>query len=180
VSNFTDVGRFHRKFRVEHLDDGPPRALDVELLRFRIKFMLEELIEYCEAVGITLKCELSPDVEAWGKEQDLPKAFDALIDLVYVAMGTAHVHRFPWHEGWNEVQRANMGKERCGLNHIFQAGLHEDRCCHPIGDNGLHCDQPRVKHSVRGSSNDVLKPTGWKPPNIERVLNRWETRRDRK
>lgn len=179
MSNFTDVGRFHKKFGIGHLEDGPPRALDIDLLRFRIKFMLEELTEYCQAVGVTLKFDLGDKIEPWGKEQDLEKAFDSLIDLVYVALGTAHVHRFPWHEGWNEVQHANMGKERCGIDHRYQQGVDPDACVFfYVSDNGaVKCAQPRAKHSLRGSAHDIIKPAGWSAPNIARVLARWVKQR---
>jgi predicted HAD superfamily Cof-like phosphohydrolase len=38
--------------------------------------------------------------------------FDALIDIVYVALGTAYLQGFPWQRGWLEVQIANMAKRR--------------------------------------------------------------------
>lgn len=179
MSNFTDVGRFHRKFGIEHLEDGPPRPLPPDLLRFRLGFLIEELKEYADAVGYVLRTDLEVSYPEVPNQQDLEKAFDSLVDLVYVALGTAHVHRFPWDEGWNEVQRANMGKERCGINHRYQQGLNEDRCCKVIDDadadgmGGVPCGEPRAKHSMRGSAHDIIKPAGWTPPNIARVLARW-------
>ena len=38
--------------------------------------------------------------------------YDALIDLTYVAMGTAYMMGLPWQDLWDEVQRANMSKVR--------------------------------------------------------------------
>lgn len=128
-SNFDDVGRFHRKFglpSVSHEGVGP-RNPDPEVIKFRVDFMQEELNEYAEAIA----------------EGDDAKAFDALLDLVYVAEGTAHFHGFPWQEGWDEVQKANMAKVRA---------------------------QADGSDSARNSSWDVVKPLGWQPPDMDRIL----------
>lgn len=129
-NNFSDVGDFHEKFGLRSSDRGsvlPPNMLDGELYDFRRDFMQEELDEF---------------VDAW-QVDDLAKMADALVDLVYVAMGTAHLMGLPWQELWDEVQRANMSKERAAAD----------------GSN-----------SVRKSSFDVVKPAGWTPPDIEGIL----------
>jgi predicted HAD superfamily Cof-like phosphohydrolase len=71
---------------------------------------------------------------------------DALIDLVYVAMGTAHLLGLPWEALWNEVQIANMRKVRAAAD---------------------------ASDSKRGSAFDVVKPPGWQPPNIKRILENY-------
>ena len=99
-TNFNDVGRFHWKFglpvAMSRAGDTKPTSLPYDAYQFRSMFMQEELDEYCEAYG----------------EGDLAKMADALVDLVYVALGTAHMHNFDWQPLWNEVQRANMSKLR--------------------------------------------------------------------
>ncbi len=113
----SDIFDFHEKMGI--LYDGPPRDLpgagpsvtfierlgraaslaaeqrDGELQRFRIEFLLEELMEYTVAISL-------------GKRED---AFDALLDLIYVALGTIHLHGFPAGAGWARVQAANMAKK---------------------------------------------------------------------
>jgi hypothetical protein len=178
VNDFDDVGEFHRKFNLPVASDGLPRELTRDELEFRLKFLIEELEEYAHAVGYDLYTELNRHHE----RQDLPKAFDALIDLVYVALGTAHLHRFPWQEGWNEVQRANVTKERCGINHKFKDCDDEDcgvdpNFCHEqtsdaTGTMDDLCQMTRKQHSLRGSALDVIKPPGWKAPDIAQVLAR--------
>jgi len=133
-SNFEDVGDFHRKFGLETTDNGAPQKLSVDAAKFRLKFLLEEVREYAEATGFTLDYGV---YFKGGAVQDLPGAFDALIDLVYVALGTAQLHRFPWEDGWAAVQTANMQKERAKAD---------------------------GSDSKRGSSLDVIKPEGWNPP----------------
>lgn len=130
-SNFDDVGDFHEKFdldNVTHRGVGP-RDVPRELIDFRVRFLEEELQEFKDAVAAN----------------DVPKMFDALLDLTYVAMGTAHLCGFPWDEGWAEVQRANMAKVRARSD---------------------------GSDSTRNSAWDVVKPEGWEPPDLEQVLMR--------
>ena len=65
-----DIIDFHEKFDNNY--DGPPQILSEEMRDFRKTFMFEELEEYCDADA----------------GDDLHDMFDALIDLVYVAVGT--------------------------------------------------------------------------------------------
>lgn len=127
-NNFRDVGDFHRRFDL-HASDIYPGPVEVpeEVLDFRVKFLEEELEEFKKGRA----------------EGDHEQMFDALLDLVYVAMGTAHFLGYPWEDGWDEVQMANMAKVRAAKD----------------GSN-----------SKRGSSFDVVKPEGWQPPQIGQVL----------
>ena len=90
---------------------------------FRLRFLNEELQEFSVAVS---SC-------------DRVAALDALIDLVYVAMGTAlfmGVSPSQWTESFEAVHRANMTKMRVA----------------------------RPADSKRGSGFDVVKPPGFIPP----------------
>lgn len=89
-----DVYALHHKFSFPRA--VAPRLLSIEDMAGRFRFMLEELNEFMEAV----------------EQQDLAEAFDALIDLVYVAKGTAVQLGLPWSEGWDAVHDANMAKVR--------------------------------------------------------------------
>ena len=137
---FRDIGRFHEKFELEPTGD-PEHRLPDDVLQFRIMFMYEELQEYVDAIGGTWCC---PGVNVDPSKFDVEKAFDALIDLVYVALGTAFLHRFPFNEGWDRVQAANMKKVRAS------------------GD-----DDPLSK---RKHSKDVVKPPLWEPPILKDLL----------
>lgn len=130
-SNFDDVGGFHEKFGLDSVTYAGigPRHMSAELLDFRIKFMHEELKEFEDAIA----------------EGDDAKAFDALLDLTYVVMGTAHLRGYPWQRGWELVQEANMLKVRA----------------------------KNAEESKRGSAYDVVKPPGWLAPNIERLLDQY-------
>lgn len=133
-SDFNDVGDFNRRFGLPAFPEHDvPHLLDHETQEYRVAFLREELKEF---------------TDAWATG-DLPGAFDALLDLVYVAEGTAHFMGLPWQEGWDEVQRANMTKERASSAEAAKAV------------------------SGRSSSLDVIKPEGWTPPDIEGVLARY-------
>ncbi len=116
-----DVGAFHAKFGLPMSTPPGPRIVPEDLLQFRIKFLKEELKELEDAIAAN----------------DMVGVFDALLDLVYVAHGTAHIFGFPWHAGWDYVQAANMAKIRA---------------------------EPNGSNSRRGSSWDVVKPPGWVGP----------------
>jgi predicted HAD superfamily Cof-like phosphohydrolase len=128
--NFWDVGAFHERFGLRHLngqDRGGPVEIDEELMEFRIGFLKEELDEFIEA----------------SETMDHAGMADALIDLVYVAMGTAHMFGYPWDKLWDDVQRANMSKERA----------------------------TEATQSARGTTYDVIKPAGWQPPRTAGILH---------
>jgi predicted HAD superfamily Cof-like phosphohydrolase len=126
VSNFTDVRAFHEKFKLAV--SGTPSLLPPDLYHFRLNFMQEELNEFADA----------------HKAGDLTMSADALIDLVYVVMGTAVLMGLPWEALWREVQEANMRKVRV--------------------------PRPGADPTQRGGVYDVAKPEGWSPPDLARVL----------
>ncbi len=92
---YDDVGMFHQKFGLPYYGDGDaPRLLDQKTFDFRLGFLHEELDEF--------KCACD--------DKNLHDAVDALADIVYVALGTAHLMGLPFEKIWDEVQRANMTK----------------------------------------------------------------------
>lgn len=134
---FRDVSLFHEKYRLEPTDD-PGHRLPKDMLEFRLKFMLEELCEYAEAIGANMysnKIAAEFTVNRFSAF-DPDKALDAICDLVYVAVGTACLHRFNFNEAWARVQEKNMQKVRV--------------------------ESP--DQSKRKSKYDVVKPEGWTPP----------------
>jgi predicted HAD superfamily Cof-like phosphohydrolase len=94
----------------------------------------EELNEYKKSVAMGAGSQLlDPD----NVHSHMAQALDGLVDLVYVALGTAYLHGFDFREAWRRVHFANMNKVRAS-----QDG----------------------SDSKRGSSYDVIKPPGWRPP----------------
>lgn len=120
----SDIKDFHTRFGLEY--NGKPRELDINLSSFRVKFMQEELHEYIEAVY----------------NQDLEKQLDALVDLVYVVLGTAYLHGFNFAEAWDRVHAANMRKVKADL-------FNKDK---------------------RDFLYDVVKPPGWTPADLSDLV----------
>jgi len=123
-SFYDNVVDFNEKFGLIHA--GKPRELTAHESHVRIEHMFEELNEYEKAVH----------------DGDLEGQFDALIDLIYVALGTAYWHNFPFNEGFDAVHAANMRKKRAAS----------------------------AAQSKRGTTLDVIKPHGWKPANLVALL----------
>jgi predicted HAD superfamily Cof-like phosphohydrolase len=136
VTDYTqDIRDFHHKFGIQY--QGRPRYLPTDIQDFRIAFMAEELCEYAGVTEVTRRLIQSALV---GSEPtgDLEDQFDALIDLVYVALGTAHLHGFQFARGWHRVHAANMTKMRT----------------------------PAPEDSKRHHSFDVIKPPGFRAPEL--------------
>lgn len=126
---YRDVAEFHRKFGLPTAGPGVvPKLTAPSVSLFRTQFLEEELRELRTALDF----------------DDLAGAADALVDLVYVALGTAHLLGLDFPAHWAEVQRANLAKERA-----------------------TSADDPRSK---RGHHLDVVKPEGWLPPDHAAIL----------
>lgn len=133
-----DVRKFNARFGLPYAPLQRPRFLPQHLFDFRRKFNEEEGFE----------------LERAYREGDLVGAADALVDRVYVDLGTAHFMGLPFEDHWREVQRANMQKEK------------------PTGP-----DDPRLKRKQarngglpNAAAFDIVKPADWKGPDHAAVL----------
>lgn len=123
-----DVKAFHIKFN--QVGPDKPRLLDPMEERFRLKTMREEIDEYEKAKTIKDK-------------------MDALIDLIYFALGTAYrMGCLNLRDGvslfiiaWRRVHNKNMEKE-------------------------LSSDQNPSKRGKEFNGHDIVKPPGWAPAEL--------------
>lgn len=160
TDTFTKVGEFHGKFGLPTAHSTPPAFPPDDVLQFRGGFLLEELAEFFEACGnAAMALHLREAIKDLGRfkqvygftgPRDLEKAADALADLKYVTDGTAHMMGIPFNEVFEEVQRANMTKERA-----------------------TGADDPR---NTRPHALNVVKPEGWTPPDHKPILERHAAR----
>lgn len=138
-SYFEDVAEFHQQFFLPLSAEAfPPSTVNSRFrtpqipsaaeVDFRGAFMLEEIREFFVGYG----------------EKDLAKMADALVDLVWVALGTAHYMGVPFDALWDEVKRANMEKRP------WKEG------------------DPLKPRNALGL--EIVKPEGWKPPDIAGVI----------
>ena len=111
-----EIDAFLTKFGLGY--DGGPRSLPSNTRRERIRHMIEEIREYDKATTV---------------EDEL----DALVDIVYLAVGTACMQGLDFDEAFKRVHHANMRKVR------------------PEGNNW-----------DGDLKSGIVKPEGWKPPNL--------------
>lgn len=128
---FDDVGMFHAKFNLPVATGKVPCEWPSnEIIAYRLKFLREELDEFVLAIH----------------KRDLADAVDALADLAWVALGTAHYFGAPFHAVWEEVRRANMDKVRAS-------------------------ELPGGSHKAWRGKGDIAKPPGWQGPRIKEVID---------
>lgn len=111
MTNYDDVQEFFNKFGFTV--NQKPTKLPASLLHERALFLIEELNEFIQGCGFQIACFSDNGVTVVGKVggvNNIEEQADALIDLVYVAIGTAIMLGLPWQELWNDVHRANMEK----------------------------------------------------------------------
>jgi len=94
MAHINDVIDFQEK--LGQWKRGNIRHLTQRKLQERMELLQEELNEFGDA----------------SRAQDMAEQADALVDLVYVALGTANMLGLPWEELWADVHRANMAKQR--------------------------------------------------------------------
>ena len=119
-----DIDNFHKKYGFEK-NEKIDIPINNELINFRTAFLMEELAEYTNAIT----------------KKDAAGALDALVDIVYIALGTAWLFNLPFEKAWNEVQKANMKKIRA-----------------------------KDTTGKRGTKFDVVKPKDWKAPDIKKII----------
>lgn len=112
MSDFSDVGAFQNQFGfpVSGSHVCPPTESDATTRDARLRFILAEVRELAEAYGYDLTYTLLPPAPDHGI--CLPHVARELVDIVYVALGTAHFHNLPWSRIFKLVHRANMRKIR--------------------------------------------------------------------
>lgn len=123
------IAEFHEHFGIE--PEGKNVVLSKELLNFRIKFLEEELNELKRA-----QQQLENGFSAFDCKVQM---VDALVDLVYVALGTAYLMGVDFNAAFHAVHNANMKK----------------------------VNAKTAADSKRGYAGDIVKPPGWVGPEIE-------------
>jgi len=127
MSNFEDIIQMRKHYGLETPSVSKQiENKDQDWFNFRKVLALEEHEEFVHSF----------------KEGDITEVFDALLDTVVIAMGTAAGLGLDWSKGWDEVMRSNMQKVRS-----------ED-----------------PSKSKRKDSLDLIKPKGWVAPNLSPLI----------
>ena len=116
-------------------------------IAFRLRLILSEVAELIQALS----------------DGDVADVADALADIKYVTIGTEIQFGIPGAEVWAAVQAANEAKflpcEACSPQDVS-----ED--CMKCGGRG--------RYPLKDAAGKVSKPPGWKPPDIQAVLDAFE------
>ena len=96
MSNFTDTDKFLKKLKIKK--SSGIALLPDDVMKSRYMHMIEEVNEFQYSNNMS----------------DIHGCVDALIDVVYIALGTANMlglNEDQWNECWDKVHAANMSKE---------------------------------------------------------------------
>lgn len=105
-------------------------SLGTHLASLRARLVLEEASELLDALAA----------------DDLVQIADAVVDICYVAIGTAIAYGISLPEVWEAVQEANMAKLSLTPEGEFVA--------------------------LKDENGKIIKPEGWVPPDVAAVLDR--------
>lgn len=118
---YNDVCEFNETI-IKTKMPGKPIQMTIDRAKFATTVLMEEVFEF---------------IEAW-KNEDIPGQFDAMLDIIYYAMGRCYemgISPEEFKRGWDLVHEANM--------------------------------QKRPGNKGRGSDQDAVKPEGWTAPKLE-------------
>lgn len=121
-----DVIDFQHKYGIQY--EGPQRMLPPQLKYFRRQRSQEEQREFFHA-------------------PDLAEALDAIVDEIYIILGTAHLMGFTPEviaEAWRRVHEANMKKEK---------------------------STPENPGKYGAVGTDIVKPKGWVAPDLSDLVS---------
>ena len=124
---FQDVIDFHKKYKIDY--DGPPRELPFQVDTFRRGRFHEEIKEIRDAQDANQLADL----------------LDGYVDLIYIILGTCHLHGWDFNEAWRRVHAANMAKELCSPKNPG-------------------------KYGATGDKMDIVKPEGWVAPTMQDLV----------
>lgn len=123
------------------------------VVALRARLMLEELGETISSMA----------------DGGIVKAADGLADLAYVTVGSAVAFGIPLPEVWEEVHRTNMAKfplcTRCSGTGVIRDSSPPQW----VIDHCYACDRTGYQ-CILDKDGKVIKPEGWRPPDIAAIL----------
>lgn len=139
-----------------------------EKIRPEVATLAWKLID--EEVNKELKEDLEKLMAGHFSLEILARVFDHYLDIIYVSAWALEAFGLPSQAGWNEVQRANMSK--------FPLAAGKQEMPKPILESGeyfgvtVHCEVRNGRFIITNAgTGKVMKPMGFKPPDIFGVLH---------
>lgn len=108
-----DVAAFHKALGLVVRRDLQ-HAINQREVMLRTNLILEEVGELLRAMGVE-RVELGKDlgadfVQIGGRDQDIEKVADGIVDSIVVLVGTAIHYGIDLEPVWDEIQRSNLAK----------------------------------------------------------------------
>ena len=125
IKAYKDVIDFHRKFS---LAGGGLNTIDRDKFKKRIEFLFEEMSELADAHDVLYQVD-EKDINKEVLEQYFVDSIDALLDIIYVALGTLDimgVSHTQSVEHWDAIQKANMAKVKKDPDDDSEDTAHKD------------------------------------------------------
>lgn len=152
-----DVQEFHLVFDQQVLTRPTIPTSEVEDLRYNL--VKEEAKEFLEAL------------KAW----DVVKMLDAHCDLIYVLNGTAHAFGYAHlvEQAWDLVHASNMAKSVPCVMCDGKKWVYRELTLGETTRTSVECPLCKGKGRIvrrRESDNKVLKPDGWREPDLASLV----------
>lgn len=159
---------------MEQATPEKPAMPDFATRKLRVKLLLEEVLEFANAVGVDVRVDPSEDAPTialtknnmslyeYGNKTDLVEAADALADIDYVNLGAAVALGIDLEPVQTEVHESNMTKlwSADDINNA-PAGSLDGYKIKPVGTRFL----------VKRSDGKVIKAPSYQPAAIAAILN---------
>lgn len=163
-----DVLLFHKTFG--HPILPKPTIPSPERQVLRNKLIRDEWLEELDPAWAEL-AKLKK-LEDQGKPIDPTTALaefgDAIVDVIYYLIGTAHEYGIPLQQIWDAVQQANMSKLWTGDevdSFIMPSGWRYNAAKEPISSD-------RRCYIMYDETGKVRKPPSWKEPDIKAIIRK--------
>lgn len=164
--NFLELQQFFHEYFGFKANKNPG-LLEPELMQMRLNFLLEELKETAEACGYELK--RNDGFVSFEKDKggivDPEKILDGLVDLLVVLLGTVHLMGFYKKSEFCTIMSSN-GPVLIKNDYEQQYTIFEEAFIRVFNANM----QKEVGTTKRGCSIDLVKPEGWKAPDLSDLV----------
>jgi predicted HAD superfamily Cof-like phosphohydrolase len=148
-TDFQKVQEFNKAAEQECPDN--PSSMSQEEVFFLTKMILDEIMEFMVTVSPDYKKEMvkmieqSDDLEYTAPKGDelIAEQGDALVDMYYYSLNASAKHAIDLSSIFSVVHEANMAKK-----------------------------DPKTGKFLRRKDGKIIKPDGWKSPNITEVITR--------
>ena len=144
-----------------------PTMPDLETRRLMCKLIVEEALEFCEAAGFDLSLDGEVLLTQRQAQPNLNEMMDATADLKYVTIGAERFCGVDGDAVFSVVHQTNMAKTWTPEQVEAYQFDTESPPLHFEEVDGMF-----PLWVARNAAGKIIKPDGWKKPDIEKELKR--------